>query len=184
MVAIAVQHEDAAPVAVPVTTEEAEVSTTFHITTDTAANWLLSKLATIDAEIQRVQAQAARIVKQLESDRESLLYLYQGELSAYVQAKIEANGGRRRSIHFLQGTCQFRRVPAHVSLTDLSSALSHAKETGLPTFRRVEKFDTEAYRALAEAKQDADGTLLPGCEMVPEQDKFSIRFATAKAETE
>jgi hypothetical protein len=151
MVAIPIHTEESQPVAV-------EVRTEFHIDNDVAANWLLGKLATIDAEIQRVTAQAARIVKQLEGDRDSLLHLYESELSAYVQQKIEKNGGRRRSIHFLQGSCCFRRVPAHVSVKDTSAALLHAKEAGLQdAIKTVEKLAAEAYRSLAEARISVDG---------------------------
>ncbi|HLK57198.1 MAG TPA: host-nuclease inhibitor Gam family protein [Chthonomonadaceae bacterium] len=177
---IPVQAEEAAPVAVPVVTES--LDTRFHINSDVAANWLLSKLASIDAEIQRVTAQAAIIVKQLEADRDSLLYLYEAELSAFVSQKIAESGGRRRSVHFLQGSCGFRRVPAHVSVKDTGAALLHAKEAGLPAVVTVEKLDAAAYREIAEARMSADGTALPGCEVVPETDRFSIKFPGAKAE--
>src|SRR5690349_1415293 len=128
-----------------------EVKTEFHIDNDVAANWLLSKLANLDAEIVRVQAQAALIVRQLEGDKDSLLHLYQDELAAYVAKKIEAHGGQRKSIHFLQGSAGFRRVPAHVSVTDTSAALLHAKEAGLvDAIKTVERLDADAYRTLAE----------------------------------
>lgn len=173
MVALSVPAE---PVAV-----EIAADTRFHIDNDQAANWLLGKLANIDTEIARVQAQAALIVKQLQADRDSLLYLYQGELSAYVSQKIEKSGGRRKTIHFLQGSCSFRRVPAHVSLTDLSAAIEHAREAGLPVFKSVEKFDTESYRTLAEAWRDSTaGELLPGVIAVPDTDRFSIKFPGRK----
>ncbi|HLK55295.1 MAG TPA: host-nuclease inhibitor Gam family protein, partial [Chthonomonadaceae bacterium] len=139
----------------------------------------------IEAEKARVSAQAAAILKQLDGDRDRLLHLYEAELSAFVSTKIAANGGRRRSIHFLQGSCGFRRVPAHVSVKDTSVALLHAKEAGLlEAVKTVEKLDADAYRVLAEARQSAAGTLLPGCELVPEMDRFSIKFPNGNEEAE
>src|SRR5262245_48806712 len=61
-------------------TTEAREEVEFHITSDGAANWYLRKLANLEAEKQRVTAQAATIVKQLEADAANLRYLYESEL--------------------------------------------------------------------------------------------------------
>src|SRR5947209_5050438 len=99
------------------TTEQAEA---FTIDSDRAAEWLLRKLANLESEKARVQAQAAAIVKALDSDAERLNYLYGAQLEHYCRAKMEQ--GRGKSVRFLQGTCAFRTVPAGVRVADAGAA--------------------------------------------------------------
>ena len=84
-------------------TMEPEVETTeaeqFQIDSDRAAEWLLRKLANIEAEKARVTAQAAAIVKSLDADAERLRFLFGSQLEAYCRAKM--GQGRGKSVRFL-----------------------------------------------------------------------------------
>jgi hypothetical protein len=162
------------------TTEETKA---FRICDESSANWYLSKIANIEAEKERVRTQAAAIVKQLESDRESLEYLYQGELEAFVKSRIEENGGRRKSVHFLQGTCAFRTVPARFAVTDKEAAGLHAAVNTMDEVY-VQTFSVEAYRQYAEEWLQKTGELLPGIEQVPARESFSVRFGKKGEEAE
>src|SRR5579862_5226360 len=100
------------------TPETTEQPAAFLIDSDERAEWLLRKLANLEAEKARVQTQAEQILKQLESDAERLRFLFGAQLEEYCRRKIEASKSRRRSVTFLQGTCAFRTVPATVKVTD------------------------------------------------------------------
>jgi hypothetical protein len=150
--------------------------TTFHINSDEAANWLLRKLANIEAEKARVKSQAETMLRQLDGDAEGLRFLYESELQEFVRQKLAASGARRKSVAFLQGTCAFRTAPASVKITDPKAALDYAREH-LSLFvhtQTVETLDTAAYRIYAD---DRD---LPGTERVPERETFSLRFGKSE----
>ena len=147
----------------------------FMVNDEKSANWYLRKLANITGEQQRVQAQAAQIVAQHESDANGLKHLYASQLEAYCRARLQETGNRRKSITLLQGTCAFRTVPAGFRLTDTAAALRFAKECG-GMLKTVESLDAEAYRAAADHALEAYGELYPGMETTPEREAFSVRF--------
>jgi phage host-nuclease inhibitor protein Gam len=160
------------------TTDQAEA---FHIDSDDKANWLLRKLANLEAEKQRIQAQAAQIVKQLDAEAESLRYLYEPELQEYVRRKLAANGHRRKSVAFLQGTCACRTVPAAVKIADGKAALEYAESDYPATIRTLQTLDLTAYRERAERVYAETGELLPGVDLTTEHESFSIRFGKPEA---
>jgi hypothetical protein len=150
-------------------TEQSERSE-FHVTNDAAANWYLRKLANIEAEKRRVKAQAEAIVRQLDAEAERLRYLYEAELQEYVRQKVADGGNRRRSVHFLQGTCAFRTVPATVRITDTLAALDYATRCLPEAVKTQQVLDTARYRQIVEAT----GELLPGVELTPDQEIFRL----------
>jgi phage host-nuclease inhibitor protein Gam len=148
----------------------------FHIDSDTAADWLLRKLANIEAEQKRVQAQAAEMVRQLEQDAARLRHLYESELLDYCRRKMAEKGNRRRSVTFFQGSVSFRSVPASVKVSDPAIALAYAQENGLPAVKTAVTLDAAAYRAAADAHMQETGELLPGMETTPEHEAHRLTF--------
>jgi hypothetical protein len=148
----------------------------FHIDSDGAANWYLRKLANIEAEQRRVQAQAAAIVKQLENDAERLRYLYDAELEEYVREKLRATGSRRKSVHFLQGTAGFRTVPASIRVADTPAALHYATEHLPDAVKTQTVLDSARYRRLVEET----GELLPGVEVTEAHEAFKVTFGKSE----
>jgi len=146
--------------------------TTFHIDTETAACWLLRKLANIDAEQKRVSMQAETIIAQLQADADGLRYKYEGELKEYVRRTLSAGGNRRRSITLLQGTCAFRTIPAGFRIYDNAAALDHAMAHVPDAVDTICVLSPVAYRRVVEET----GEILPGIETTPERESFSIRF--------
>jgi hypothetical protein len=165
---------------IPETTEPAERSE-FHIDNDGAANWLLSKLANLEAEKKRVQQQAQAIVKQLESDAASLRYLYESELQEYIRQKLAAGGNRRKSVHFLQGTCYFRTVPESLRIADTLAALDYAKRCQPEVVHTHTVLDTARYQEWARDVLQKTGELLPGVEVTPEHETFRLTFGKSEA---
>ena len=148
----------------------------FCIDSDQRAEWLLRKLANLEAERVRVTAQAQAIVKQLTADAEDLHFLYGAQLESYCRAKLAQSGNRRRSVHFLQGTCAFRTVPAGLRISDQAAALHFAQDCGLGVVRHVATLDAAGYRDLAAKHLVDTGETLPGVETTPARDAFAIKF--------
>ena len=149
----------------------------FHITDEAGANWLLSKLGNIEAEKQRVTAQAALIISQLDADADGLRWKYEGELQEYVRRHLAANGNRRRSLTLLQGTCAFRTCPPSLKISDPAAALDFCRRNLPDCLKTAETLDTTKYREFAEKMQKAGAETLPvGIETVPQKENFSIKF--------
>ena len=151
----------------------------FHIDSEEAANWLLRRLATIESEKQRVTMQAAQIVKQLEADAEGLRYIYEAELIEWTRQELAKKGNRRKSLALLQGTAQFRTVPAGVKISDANAALAYAVSSLPEAVGTRPTLDMEKYRKAAQNALQ-NGELLPGIEQTPEREAFSVKFGKAE----
>lgn len=160
--------------------DEATEREDFHITDDASANWYLRKIAALEDEKARVKAQCEAIVKRLDGDAEGLRRLYESELQTYVRQKLADSKSRRKSVHFLQGTAQFRTVPARVVITDPQAALDYARQHLPDAVKVSESLHTDTYRAAVEAR----GELLPGCDQEPERETFTLSFGKARTLTE
>jgi phage host-nuclease inhibitor protein Gam len=156
--------------------EAEEAGERFHITTPEAADWLLRKLANIEAEKARVSAQAQKIVAQLSADAEALRRLYEGELVDFTRRTLAEAGRGRRTLHLLQGSVALRLVPASVRVSDPFAALSYAKQNTPDLVRRQETVDTAGYQQLAAKRLQESGDVLPGCESTPARETHRITF--------
>src|SRR5579862_6418052 len=155
-------------------TQDEPTEEMFQIDSDAAANWLLRKLANIEAEKARVQAQATAIVKALNADSERLNFLFGAQLEHYCREKIAQ--GRGKTVRFLQGTCSLRTVPAGLRISDQGAALYFAQARMPETVRTLTTLDAAAYRERAQALLEAHGELLPGVEVMPQQEQFRVKF--------
>lgn len=151
---------------------------TFRINSEDAANWYLRKLANIESEKQRIQSQAAAIVAQLDSDRAGLERMHEADLQEFVKNLLA--GGKRKSLTLLQGTCGFRTVPGGLRVSDANAAETYAKKREWICEIVTLRFDAADYRKIAERELQETGEVLPGCDVVPERESFSIRFGKEK----
>lgn len=159
------------------TLEIIEVKQEFHIDSDKAAEWLLRELANIEAEKNRISAQANAMIADLESSRKRLMQLYEQELTNYVQKRLETAGGKSKTVKFLQGTCQFRTVPGGLRLTNPDAAFKQAIDTGFENlFESKITLNSAAYREYAQARFEEDGEIVPGMEIKPDEERFYIAF--------
>jgi phage host-nuclease inhibitor protein Gam len=153
----------------------------YHVTTDRAAEWMLRILANNAAEKTRITAQALEMVAALDADSAGLMYRHGAELEEYCRQKLTAEGNRRKSVKFFQGTCSFRYQGPAVRLKDPAAAIQWAKENAplLVACELVEKIDGDAFRAEAERIRRETGALLPGVIYDEGGDNFSLSFPTA-----
>lgn len=168
--------------------EEATETTKEQFTIETREHgeWYLRKLANLDAEKERIEAQAALMLRQLESDRNSLVSRYQSQFENLVRTELEAAKGKRKSVVFFNGTAGFRTVPPRLVVSSEADLQTTARAV-LPsafTTETVEKFDKAAFRAHATAHFEATGEVLPGLERTEERQEFTLKFPTKKGAAE
>ena len=147
----------------------------FVLDSEEKVNWLLCKLANLEAERNRVKAQSEKMLTMLDSEINGLRFRFEDDLRAFTAERLAQSGGRRKSVHLLQGTLSFRTVPASLKIADPQAALDYAKVLGLPV-HTLTTIDTQVYREKAHKALMETGELLPGVELTPEAERFSIRF--------
>ena len=155
---------------------EAEAREEFHICDESSANWLLRKLAGIEAERARVTQQYQAIVAQLDSDAERLRFCYEAEFSDWTRRELARRKTTRKSLVLLQGTCQFRTVPAGVKVADISAALHYATAALPELVKTAPTLDTLRYRSAALTALNTTGEVLPGIERTEERESFTLKF--------
>ncbi len=153
----------------------------FCIDNEERANWLLRKLANLDAEKARVKAQAADILQSLTAEENRLRARFETELIEWAQREITRRGGKGKSLKLLQGTCAFRTVPAGVRVVSPAEAIDYARAQGWDMIRTVESLDADAYKREALTALLTTGEALPGVEGVPERESFSVKFLPGRA---
>lgn len=144
----------------------------FVLDTEDKVEWALRKLGSWDAEHARVKAHSESILKRIATERESFLNRFQADIEAFAKAKVE--GGKRRSYETVYGTLAFRKVPPTLSVVDKDAALAWAKEHD-PT-SVMETLNVKSYSERAKLDLQQNGEILPGMELKPERESFSIRF--------
>lgn len=165
----------------PETEETPTLKPLFAIDSDRAAEWLLRKLANNAAEKIRITAQAQDIIAAIEADSDGLMFRHGAALEHYCKEKLAAEGNKRKSVRFLQGTCAFRYHAPAVRLKDPAAAIVWAKENApaLVAVESVERLDADGFRSEAERIRAESGELLPGVEYSEGGDNFSLSFPTA-----
>lgn len=153
----------------------------FVLDSEEKVNWLLRKLANIEAEKQRITVQYQTMLAALVSDEKSLRFRFEDDLRAFAALKLAEGGNRRKTVHLLQGSLCFRTLPQALKVTDNISAIAFAKMTGLRCLETVteEKFDAAIYRQRAQEVLEERGEILPGIEVLPERETFAIKFGKA-----
>jgi phage host-nuclease inhibitor protein Gam len=148
----------------------------FHIDSDSAANWLLRRLANIEAEKARVTAQAAQICKDLDADAQRLRHLYEGELIDFARQRLAETGRGKRTLHLLQGSVHLRFVPASIRVFDPFRALEYAQRSAPELVKTAVTIDAGGYRDQAAKHFKATGQLLPGIESTPAHETHRVSF--------
>lgn len=164
-----------------------ETTEAFVIDTREKADWLLRKLANLEADEARVKAQSAVMLQQIESDRNSLMGRYQSQLENFTRAELEASKGKRKSITLFNGTVGFRTIPARLMIESEPDAITTARAVAPQTIttETVERFDKKKFMEYATERFEQEGELIPGVGRTEERESFSVKFPSSKtAESE
>ena len=144
----------------------------FRIDTEAKVEWALRKIGAWDAEHARVKAHSDAILNRISGEKATFLARFQSELEEFARQKVA--DGKRRSYDTVYGTLAFRRVPSTLSVADQDAALAWAREHA-PTAVR-ETLALKEYAEQAKLALQETGEVLPGIEVKPERESFSIRF--------
>lgn len=157
----------------------------FTITTREHGDWYLRKLANLRAERERITAQYQTMIRQSESDENSLIERYGSQFENLVRTELEAAKSKRKSLTFFHGTAGFRTVPSRIVIESEADALTTARLVAPATIttETVEKFDKQSFRAYAAAHFEETGEILPGFTRTEERQSFDIKFPTQKGGT-
>jgi hypothetical protein len=165
------------------TTEELTTTTTaekprFCIDSQFTADWLLRKLANIEAEKERVKIYARTRCAELEADAARLESQFGEQLKQW--ATEEAERRRRKSVTLPNGVLSFRTTGPRLILADVDTAAEYAASQNFATKTVL---DSAAYRDAAEKHFTETGEVLPGIERTEGGESFSIRFPKSAKDT-
>lgn len=169
------------------TTTEKTEGQPFEITDRKSAEWALRKIASKQAEIDLVRAQAAEMLAGLQRDLDSFKGRFEPQLEAWAREALEATGGKSRTVKTLCGNLSFRTVPARLTVGGMEDALHTAKLVAPDAVVEVpatETLDKKRFLEYASARFEETGELLPGIERTEERQSFSVKFASGKGGAE
>ena len=158
-------------------TEERE---RFEIKDAATANWYLKKLRNLENEKDTIRAQAATMIKALDTEIHALEFRFGKQMETFVRGELDRRGGRSKTLPLFQGTAAFRTVPASLRVRNVTEAIEHARAQGWDAIKTVETLDADRYKKEAAAVRQETGELLPGIEVIQERENFTIKFAVAK----
>lgn len=152
--------------------EYPEVPAEFSIHDDSSANWLIRKILECRAYAKRCSEWCEREQARAKRDEEFFQFRYGRQLEDYARQRIEALGGRRKSISLPAGTFGFRTILPVMVIDDESSVLAWAKEHApslVTTVERLSKSELNTH-----FKQTGE---LPdrGVRIENEHEKFYVR---------
>lgn len=161
---------------------EATKTEPFVIDSRERVDWYLRKLANLEAEESRIKAQAALMLRQIESDRKSLVQHFQPQVENFVRSELEATRAKRKSIAFFHGTVGFRTVPKKLVIESEADAQTTARAVFPAAFQKVEteKFDKWAFLGFAGERLEEHGELLPGVKLTEAREELSVKFPKEK----
>jgi hypothetical protein len=149
----------------------------FVLDSEANVNRVLQHLANLAAERERVTAQARALIAALENEERALRYRHEDGLKAFAVRKMKEQGGRRKSVILLQGTLAFRSLPRRVTLAEEADAFRFAQQNDWQdAMTTITQLDREKYLDHATRHLEKTGEKLPGIDIVPERESFSIRF--------
>ena len=130
-------------------------------------NWYLGKMADIEAARNRIKEQAKIMQAQLSQAEQHLAYMWGDQFQAAVEADLEAQGGKKRSVDYLQGRSGYRKGKTSVEVIDEKAAIAWC-EKNCP-----EALSPKLARKTPLADMfETDGVVADGCHVHPAEDRF------------
>lgn len=146
----------------------------FVIDSEERAEWLLGKLSDLDAAHDRILVNSVDMLKRVAIRKQCLLRRFGAELQDYCDGLRLAPGFRGKTVNFLQGKCAWRSSKTGgPKVTDTEAALAYCQEHD----ELMDACVTVSYRLRTTdylKQMEATGELLPGIEVLPEQEQESF----------
>lgn len=120
---------------------------------------LLSRIASIHEERERIKRQADARLRELDIDERQFWFLHTAEISEFV--KVEALARKRKNVTLLNGTLRMKPTPEKWIVADKAAARDFAERMGVG-FKTVTSFDESTYK-----RDSVDaGEVFPGIEKI------------------
>jgi len=140
----------------------------FHITDYKKCDWVIKKITAVDDEIDRLEEQHRRRVKQLENEKTFFQERFGTELEAWTRTNLD---GRKKSIDMPHGRIGFRKSRESIEIVDKEANLDWAKENCPDALREKEwTIKTPQIKLMKETGEMPDGTALK-----PAKDRFFVK---------
>lgn len=129
----------------------------------------------LEHEIATIKAQADAMLSPVRAELNRLNFLHEHRLEKFIRDEAEATG--KKTFPFWSGTCRLRKSGGTLKITDESAAMDYAMDSGW-TDAFSEVFNKSAYKERALHALDDSGEVIPGVEIEPEGQSFSVSFKT------
>ncbi len=102
------------------------------------ANWYLARMAGIKQQEEIIKEQTSRMLNNLRHQRAGLQWRYGAEFQGIVDRRLEAQGGKKKSVNFHMGRAGYRSSPGRLQIIDAEAAEKYAIEQKLWHAMRIE----------------------------------------------
>ena len=150
------------------------------VLTDAEADELIDRLATLDERQRRIKTQAEAMCRDLDRQRERILFAHETNLRAWANFKLR---GRSRTVKRLIGSVSFRTVPGRVSLANPEEALEWCRQWCPEAIR--ETVDAKRVAPIDEPDPETGEiitTVPPGFEWMPPRETFTVKGVRTETE--
>jgi hypothetical protein len=156
---------------------ETQAKPEFHIDSEKAASWLLSKLRAIEDEKAAIEDATRQRLDELTADYNRLMNRFGSELENWARGERETRRRKTITLPLAGASLAFRTVPARVDLADTAAEI--ATTLG---FIKAPTPDLSAFRKHAEAQLKETGELIPGATLREAEERFYIKTPRSKKE--
>ena len=147
---------------------------------DQTATKLLLRIAAKDAAVAALDAQYRAMRERFKKEAGSFRAWCEPQLAAYAKSQLKPG---KKSHHTLGGTLSFRTVASAYSVANEEKALAFAQEHIPDAVILVPTLDKKVFTERAKLIYD-QGIVVPGMEIKPERESFSIKIASKTEEAD
>ncbi len=152
--------------------EQPEISSTFAVTDEASANWVVRKIIECRAYAQHCTEWCERECARAEHDEQFLLMRFGAQLREFLQTRLADQGNRRRSVGLPAGTIGFRKEPSRLVIDDEDAVRAWAKAHHPELLVVTERLSKSALDELVERTGEVPES---GVHVQPEQDRFYVK---------
>jgi hypothetical protein len=140
---------------------------------DWLPDWYLRKWKETEEMEKVIKEQAKRMINQLKARRQALQWRFGGKFQSVVTARIEEEGGKKKSVNYFAGKAGYRRSPEKIIVNDEEHFLNWYDE-------QPDEIKADLSSAIRRSVRKtpileyvrANGDLPGGCDFEESHDKF------------
>lgn len=161
-----------------------------------SAEWVMRKLAEVEAEIEeisdsiemevaraavRIRTRGEAILKPLRRRHQFFTLAYSTQLRDWAKSQLK---GKERSVKLIHGTVKFKKISERVAVTNPEDALKWAKDRDLDDLiKSTESFKTKEFLERFSDQVATDPIIKTFAEIIPASEKVTIEAALPGGES-